>query len=903
MKKKERKMKNLLFFALLSFCLISEAGIPVEKCCETRYSEIISTPKFYPGSGANGFYAPGQSIPLILSLKNNTSRQIDGKLYCTVRNFRDKIISVIPTENFTLKPNSMIERKIMVSPPAEKGYFIANARIDAEEKTVLETQSAFAVAEPITGRRDPFFTIDNNLLTDKLIDGFKAMGIGNVCIGDHELLFYNNYYKKSVNMKEAVAKSLQEGLWKSFLESDFELCGKVGYDNFWPLYYERRKQGLPLMNDEIVILCSQYAEELARQTKGRIHLFKSNNEIDAHVRCRNMAVFGSGAEILGNSVTLVRTLYQGLKRGNPEAEMAVLGIYGGDYYYYPEDRRFPISRMFLDGLGENFDLICIDAYNGNWNGMIAPLPLPEHGLRDYLLAAADLSASYKRPKTVLNTERGYQQGYNDAFDSALSKQIALYFARSIIINRSTPSPMFTIHYCADNPLVPWRRNKPLDNSKRTPDMGIWKTLPDYEKNENFYVPRPAASAIAVAARELAFVKPVREIIRNGTIYCYIFEKQDETAVAALYTIGTDTDFAFIPAVPMTVTDLMGNKENLPAGKNILRLSRAPFYLSGKLSAAELGKMMEDGKLTNLPPLSGEGRIADQNTIRLYVRNNENQAHHGKILLDGSFFPVMLPAEQVRNIDLTWKQGPISEVSLHLENGQKFVIPVNTEFIKVPFLAKKPLLNGSGFWLAERPVGRLKTPDDIWPKSELIPEAGNFKLDGTDIYADYWLGYDRENLYFAVKVKDQIHLQRQTGVHLWMEDMVQFVLTARDLPPKSVREKSSVATFGNEEYCYALALSPKGEELQCWSGGRRTPGERDFPHSIKRMGDITFYEVAIPWKESGIVPKKGSGIRFSFIVQDNNRISNKAGRYHLALTGGIYGTENQDSSLFKTLLLE
>ncbi|MBO7147468.1 MAG: hypothetical protein J6W81_06945 [Lentisphaeria bacterium] len=898
-------MKQIFAAAFLSFCLLTGAAQPEEKRCETYYSHDIAVQRFYPESGANGFYGPGQKIPMILKLKNRTSRQINGRISCSIRNFSGKIILVLPAENFTIVPDGITEQTIIIQPPAEKGYFTVDAKVDADGKTVLETQSAFAVVEPITGKRDPFFTIDYNKLTDKLTNGFKAIGIGRICLGSlggNELLFYSNYYKKSGNMREAVAKALREGLWKSFLDSDFELCAKVGYENWWPRYYRRSRQGLPLMNDEIVMLCSQYAEDLARQTMGRISLFKCNSEIDAHVRCLDMKIFGSGVEILANSIILVRTIYKGLKRGNPEAKVAVLGIFGGDYFNHL-DKPFPISRMFLNGLGANFDLLCIDAYNGNYNGKTGPLPLPESGLRDYLLATADLSVSYKRPRIILNAERGYMQGYNDAFDSELSRKIALYFARSIIINRSTPSPMFTIHYCADNPLQPWRRKNRLDNSKRTNDMGIWKNLPDYENNKEFYVPRPAALTIAVAARELAFVKPVKEIIRNGMVYCYIFEKKDGTPMAAIYSIGEETDFAFVSSVPMTLTDAMGNKNTLTAGNKTLRLSGAPFYLTGDLPTADFVKMIEDGRLANQAVVSGEGRIVKQNTIRLYLRNNENKTKQVKILLNGSSpATVMLPAGQIRNIDLPWKQQKaVSKAVLNLKNGKEIVIPVNTEFIKVPYFAKKPVLDGSGGWLTNRPTGQLKTPDDIWPKSEIIPEAGNFKLDGTDIYADYWLGYDRENLYFAVKVKDKIHLQRQTEENLWMEDMVQFVLTARDLPPKSIRGKTILTPFGKDEYCYALALSPKGEELQCWSGGER--GKRDFTHSVKRTGDITFYEVAIPWRELKIIPKKGAGIRFSFIVQDNNRITSKTGRYHLALTGGIYGSENQDSSLFKTLILE
>ncbi len=893
--------KSIVLFLTVFAVFFALAQTRSEKPAEIRYSNDIAVSQFYPADGADGFYRPEQKITLSITLKNNTANSIAGKISCTVRDFFGKNAAAPAPVNFTVSPESKATVRLAVPPPGRNGYFIAEALISGNGKDILKTQSAFSVIQEIQGKRDPFFSMDRNNLTEKLIEGYKAIGLGRVTIYEHEGLFISNYLKKSKNMSEAVSKLLASPKWSTFLNSDFELAANIGYDNLWGLYRNRMAAGLPIINDDIVRFCASYSEELAKKTKGRINLYICNNEIDAHVKVKERKIFGSPVEIIANSVILVRTIYQGIKRGNPNAKVAVLGIFGGDYYNYPPGARFPISKMYLDGLGENFDLVCIDAYNGNWNGIIAPLPQPETGLRNYLVDSAGLSASYRRPATVLNAERAYQLGYSDAFDSDLSKQIAAFTARSMIITRSTPASLYTIHYAADNPLNAWRLSKRLDNTHRTGDMGVWKSLPDYDRMDLKFVPRPTAAAIAVAARKLAFASGDREIIRGNTLYCYTFKKKDGSAVAAFYSIGNDSEIQIQSEVPLSVCDMTGDETTLKPGKNVLTLTGAPIYVSGNLDPKTLGGIFESAKLLSFEPVSLAARISGKSLIRVYYRNNENSLLKGKFVSGKQKWSIHLPPGMLRTVDLT-NVSPDSLV-LKIDDGRSFNIPVDTESYTVKPAASKPRLDGSGSWLPETPSGTLGVPADVWPKSEVIPEAGNFKFDGSDIKADYYFKYDADNFYFAVKVHDKTHLQRQTGVHVWMEDMLQFAFTTRDLPPKKIRGKSVSTPFDDHEFCYALALTPGGEEFQRWSGGKYPGGPCNLPHSVKRKGNITFYEAAIPWSELGIKPKKGAGIRFGFIIQDNNLESEKKGRYHLAFSGGIFGTQNQDSSCFKTLVLE
>ena len=110
-----------------------------------------------------------------------------------------------------------------------------------------------------------------------------------------------------------------------------------------------------------------------------------------------------------------------------------------------------------------------------------------------------------------------------------------------------------------------------------------------------------------------------------------------------------------------------------------------------------------------------------------------------------------------------------------------------------------------------------------------------------------------------------------------------------------------AAFSASEYNFGLALTDRGPELYRWSGGGKPAASCSWPVNVTRKGTVTLYEAAIPWKEVGIVPGEGLGIRFGAILMDNNRPEDRQAKYWLALNEGVAGT--QDASQLKTLILK
>lgn len=879
---------------ILLFALMTVLVNAAEKRFETEFTKDLKVITFYPPGANKGYFLPGQDAKFTLAVKNNTDKALEAEFSIHVKDYSGKTVYRAPDLKKSIAASATDKIELTVPSPKTKGYFLVEALIKADGKDAVSTQSGFAVVDPIA-KRDPFFGLDQNGIYAEMFEGYKLMGAGSLGVGLH---------RPWLKTTEDIDKIFKTGYWPRLLNSDdFKLVFHIAPTfRVTPETDERLKKGLPVITDAELEHLRQYVERVAEITKGRVRLFLIQKEIDAQFRHGDAE--GGGAAVLSNYVTMSRLIYRTIKKVNKDSNVAVLGVMGIDYYNAPQP--FALSKIVLDDLKDDFDLLCIDAYNGNWNGVTGPFPLPEDGFRNFLVDAAKLSASYKRPGFVINAERGYCYDYFAPFDAPIAKQVADYTARSLIINKSAPSPYSSWHMASSYGAI-WRLNtKKADPSQPIGEMTIgWKTIND-ENGKYTQVPKPAGVAYAVAARELAFAKPVDEITIGSNVYCYTFTKPGESTLAALWSIDEPVQIILVLPDQAVATDMMGNKTSLPAGKNTFTLTGSPIYISSKMAPDVLEKAIRKAELPNLVPVIAQGRRTGANTAAVYLRNLENREQKCSLELpDGTKLPVTLAPLQMSSLtvaavpELTGTRNAF----ITAEDGKRLEVPIDFDSIRVPKLTEKPVFDGSGAWFKNLKGGKLVTPDNVFPKSAMIPEMNLFKLDGSDISAEYWTAYDKDNFYLAVKVKDKKHIQRQSGVNIWKEDLLQLTVSTRDLPPKRLRAKAENSSFGKQEYNYGLALTEKGKEFFRWNGGKNPAGPVSHPSNVNRSEkeQETLYEAAIPWAELGLQPKSGDGIRFSFIVMDNNREDDLQAKYWIALTEGIAG--GPDSSLFKTLILE
>jgi hypothetical protein len=143
-------------------------------------------------------------------------------------------------------------------------------------------------------------------------------------------------------------------------------------------------------------------------------------------------------------------------------------------------------------------------------------------------------------------------------------------------------------------------------------------------------------------------------------------------------------------------------------------------------------------------------------------------------------------------------------------------------------------------------------------------------DGTDDVAATWrLGWDSSNLFVAVQVEDNMHVQMQTGNEIFKGDSISLQLDSNlasdfgpELSPDDYQVNLSPGDFDN--------IAPSAFRFR----GNSRGGAVDAPgHGIAVAAQQTeqgySLEAAIPWQDIGVTPAAGLVIGAAFNVNDND----------------------------------
>jgi hypothetical protein len=130
----------------------------------------------------------------------------------------------------------------------------------------------------------------------------------------------------------------------------------------------------------------------------------------------------------------------------------------------------------------------------------------------------------------------------------------------------------------------------------------------------------------------------------------------------------------------------------------------------------------------------------------------------------------------------------------------------------------------------------------------------------DLSAKVQWQWDREYLYFAADVIDDVHCQNATGGGMWMGDGFQIAFGVEN-------------TFSYE---MCLAHTNNGPEIFCLKAIKGPTGYiQDAKVMTRRDGKHTIYEVAIPWSVMpAIRPDAEKNIHMNFILNDNDGTTRK-----------------------------
>ena len=792
------------------------------------YSDAVRNAVLKP-LGIFGFFEPDEPVKLQLLIDGTA------KSYEYALSVKDDTGKVVFTQEKTAHTGGI------VLPGQERGYYSAECDIYADGEKAYTIQGGFAVA-PVPGKRDPFFQFGFGVYPE-MHDGYKRVGCGSIAL-KLRWTVPPEKYERNLNY-------LLNAAYKPFLESgEFHLKADLSASILRSVARspEESAAGYPLLNDQWI---RQYLDFIAYlQPRLKIKDWFIGAETPSMARMEEKYA-GTWSEAMSNFVILVRMGSRLLKKLDPEIKIYA----GGNNVMECTDNIEPIE---MGDIVKDFDFYYIDAYTGNWDLGKGKVQIPEIDLMKFYRKTSALSVSLGKGRYFVNNETGYCIPYGSPFDGEMARNQARMMARLLIITRAAPVLSCEIHMpCTrgPDPLVPVADS---DRHMAT----IWKTVPF---GKDFYrVPMPGGAMYATAASELAFVKFEEEII-GGSIYSYVFTKPDGTALVTLWNIEKEQPFTMELPPDSTVLNMYGRDMT---GKPLV-ISPEPVYITMRQDASKAAKLMHEAVQANAPEA-----VCAALPGTVYIQSLIRETREGEIRIPGQA-PVkvrILPGK-VNTFDM-----PVSGSGRLVIGAREYEIPleqVQTHKLKrVSGLAE--LRNGE--------YGLLHYPDHIQPVEALQPERCYFKTDfnpdGHNVSAQYWTGYDEKNFYFAVEVDDPVHLQRYTGGDLWKDDSLQFVLSPEEYPPSSILLSSE--TTASSEYNFGLALTSQGVQMVKYLG-KDAGIKTDYPAKVEREGNMTRYEVAIPWSAVG-----GRAKRFGFLVWDNNNPAQATAPYRLELTPGIAG---------------
>lgn len=801
-------MKKLCVLLLLSAAMIGFAAGPV-------FFEDIRIPginiKYFIPDKVDGFYSLGEPVKLKMKIGSTLT---SGKLHISFSEsdyFAKKLGTVLRKELSLTKGDTIHEFTL----PARKkyGYYTVTAAFQYNGKNVGYTQSAYMILPPKQKKLDPYFMPDKNGMTEVFAESMKRMGFGGRFI-------YMPGASQAINSKVATLEKIyarQGARCRQYKEYGV-VYGAASPDVKMTRRVQRRlSESLAPVSDEDLLKVRRHYERLARETRDSLKYWVIQEEFDAIFAipsCRDDQLHHISTYAL-----IAKNIYLGLKKGNPDCQVGVLGICCSDYFNAPTP--FLFSRLVLKALHKHYDFVVLDAYSGNWNRGNGEFALPEKGLRRLLIDGAKLSAECGGQKKVGNVERCFAIYYGSAFDSEFGRQQADVTARSMVINRSVKEAIcYSLHLPA---YVSSARRALQRKRMRTADMSVWKTVfTDDKLTKPAYIPRSMALAAGTTARELSFCTNPAEIILPGGIYAYIFDAPGKKTLVSLWVTGRDLDAELSFPGEYILTDITGNSIR-SRGKKKLVLTTTPvfFRCSGDRKAVETA--VRKMKYNSASLLKSRVFALDSKTLGIAVTNSGSVKGLCKVTLNGRSKSIQLPANGTGY--LKWKAEKADSLTLAFR-GHTVSHMIRMSQIRIPAKKAQSKINQL----------QLRVPAHVDPPSALMPEYGIVKAGPDAPYADVRFAWDKAGLEITAVVGNKEHIQRKKGGKIQEDDSLVIEFNHFDNMMRNPKQKTPRIMFAK------TASGSEAVYTDIWNVNR--PAGKC---SVTVNGNVTVYRAVIPWK--------------------------------------------------------
>ena len=286
---------------------------------------------------------------------------------------------------------------------------------------------------------------------------------------------------------------------------------------------------------------------------------------------------------------------------------------------------------------------------------------------------------------------------------------------------------------------------------------------------------------------------------------------------------------------------------------------------------------------NLSPLpEGEGRAA----VRVRVTNLSADTVNGRVTLVS---PVSAGVREDR-IEAEFSELTPNTAGEAVLDLQGVTDPLGRYGFGLSAETDKGVRDELTRTLVFTPATRAAAPVNVDGRLDEWPEAFPIAVDADsgeradpqdgppsgpdDLSARAALMWDADNLYLAVRVRDDVHRNTQRDGTLWDGDSLQL-----GFAPEPYVASSAYFEWG-------VALTEQGPQAWSWSAvppGRT--GEITFPCRIERSEGETVYEAAIPWSMlAPIAPEAGTTFGFGFLVNEQDTANRGYYGWHAGIAG-------------------
>lgn len=356
-----------------------------------------------------------------------------------------------------------------------------------------------------------------------------------------------------------------------------------------PIHYDSYKDNMdPPTSERELKAFGDWCEWLARETKGLVDAFGGWNEY-------NIQAFNSTNESPEHYAKLLKVMYEGIKRGNPDA--LLLGLESAQI-----DNEFN-RRVFAAGGLEYMDVAAVHPYD--WTGHFRTQKIIDDSNQ-----LKSLMAEYGEVKPIWWTEFGF--GLNYPLDIQAANLVMAY----------------ALQECYDLAEVTYQFRMQDDLFITSEGESKWGLIWHYTDAGRENGAKPSYLAISAMNNLIGTRADAKDVIQDGTNYAFQFYNNDMNKDIAVLMGEYDSNFMTFDfgTDEVEIYDMYGNKVNTIVSENgvySFAVNRVPIYVVGNFGDF---KQIDNNNAQIIPENLEDTAIPGENVTYTFRKNTDRNLH-------------------------------------------------------------------------------------------------------------------------------------------------------------------------------------------------------------------------------------------------------------------------------------